>query len=138
MRIHHHLTPSLQPHPPNSMATRPDLLQWLRQLDELDTARSALKPHASQRAALSAEIEALRQRLPTAILKHYDQRRSSDQPATAPVRGGICGGCHTPIPPGRLADLRRNGGALHLCENCGAFIYPDDRETQSPDTSRAR
>lgn len=120
------------------MTTRSDLLQCLRQLDELDKTRSALNPQSTQRAELSAEIEALRQRLPTAILKHYDQRRSSNQPATAPVRLGICGGCHVPMNPSRFADLRRSIGALHLCENCGAFIYLDDRETQNPDTSTVR
>jgi predicted nucleic acid-binding Zn-ribbon protein len=120
------------------MTARLDLIQCLRQLDELDKARSAMQPASPKLAALAAEIEALRQRLPTAILKHYDQRRARNKPAIAPVRRGICGGCHVPLTRSSAANLHRNGGAIHVCENCGAFIYPDDRGPDAAETSSAR
>lgn len=121
---------------PTPMNTRPDLLQCLRQLDELDTARSALKTEATMLAALSAEIEALRQRLPTAILKHYDQRRASNRPAIAPVKRGVCGDCHTEVTRSGFAHLHEDG-ALNVCENCGVFIYLDDHETKGSGISNA-
>ena len=120
------------------MTARSDLIQCLRQLDELDTARIALKTKSTKLAALNAEIEALRQRLPTAILKHYDQRRARGKPAVAPVKRGICGACHIGMTRSSAADLHRSGGALHVCENCGVFIYLDDSEADGPESSSER
>lgn len=112
------------------MNARPDLIRHLRQLDELDTTRGALKARSTKLAALNAGIEAVRQVLPTAILKHYDQRRARGRPAVAPVSHGVCGGCHLAMTRGSLAALHRGGGALHVCQNCGVFIYLDESETR--------
>jgi predicted nucleic acid-binding Zn-ribbon protein len=108
------------------MNIRPDLMQRLRQLAELDEARPALKPKSSKLTALDAEIEEVRQLLPTAVTNHYDQCRSRKKPAIAPVRRGICGGCHLSMTRGSYENLRRNTSALHVCENCGVFIYLDE------------
>lgn len=110
------------------MTIRPDLMQRLRQLAELDEARTALKPKSTKLAALDAEIENVRQLLPTAITHHYDQCRSRKKPAIAPVRRGICGGCHLSMTRSSYANLHRSSGALHVCENCGVFIYLDESE----------
>lgn len=118
----------LQLQPPKSMNTLPDHIQRLRQLDELDQACKALKPTSDKLAALKAEIESVRQFLPTAILRYYDHRRAHNRPAIAPVRRGICGGCHTAMSRGSAATLRRSGGTLQVCENCGVFVYLDDSE----------
>jgi predicted nucleic acid-binding Zn-ribbon protein len=120
------------------MTARPELLQLLRRLDELDTARGALENHSTQFAPLTAEIEAVRQHLPTAILKHYDQRRALNRPAVAPARGGICGACHTSMTRGSSEELHRSGDAIHVCENCGVFIYLDDREPGAAHSSSTR
>lgn len=112
------------------MTNRLDLIQSLRQLEELDKARSALKPRSNKIAALNAEIEAARLRLPTAILKHYDQRHARNKPAIAPVRNGVCGACHISMTRSSAAELHRNGGAISVCENCGVFIYLDESPVQ--------
>ena len=110
------------------MTIHPDLMQRLRQLAELDEARTALKTKSTKLAALNTEIESVRQLLPTAITHHYDQCRSRKKPAIAPVRRGICGGCHLSMTRSSYAILRRGGGALHVCENCGVFIYLDESD----------
>jgi predicted nucleic acid-binding Zn-ribbon protein len=111
----------------------PDHVQRLRQLDELEEARKALSASsAKKRAALNAEIEAVRQLLPTAILIHFDQRRAHNRTAVAVVRRGICGGCHLALSRGSVAALRRGGGSLQVCENCGAFVYLDETEAGGP------
>jgi predicted nucleic acid-binding Zn-ribbon protein len=120
------------------MTTRIDLIQCLVQLDELDKARSALKTKSTKLAALTARIEELRQRLPTAILKHYDQRRARNKPTIAPVKRGICGGCHISMTRSSAANLHRSGGAINVCENCGVFIYLDDGGEHGSDASSAR
>lgn len=114
------------------MSPLPDHLQRLRQLDELEKALETLKLTARKRAALGAEIEAARHLLPTAILKHYDHCRARNRPAMAEVRRGICGGCHLALSRGSAAALRRNSGALQVCENCGAFVYLDDDGGDDP------
>lgn len=119
------------------MTIRPDLMQRLRQLAELDEARAALKTKSTKLAALNAEIESVRQLLPTAITHHYDQCRSRNKPAIAAVRRGICGGCHLTMTRSSYANLHRSGGALHVCENCGVFIYLDESETPGPEVSKA-
>ena len=114
------------------MTTRPDLTLLLRQLDEQTSARAALKTKSNKFAALNASIEEVRQQLPTAILKHYDQRRDRNKTAIAPVKRGICGGCHISMTRNSAANLHRNDGALNVCENCGVFIYLDDSVVEGP------
>ena len=106
-------------------------MQRLLQLDGLDKARDALKTKSTKFAALTSEIASVRQLLPTAILNHYDQCRSRRRPAIAPVRRGICGGCHLAMTRTSYANLHRGDGALRVCENCGVFIYLDDSEVHA-------
>ncbi len=120
------------------MTHRPNLIQSLRQLEELDKARGRLKPRSTKLAGLDAEIESVRQRLPTAILKHYDQRHARNKPAIAPVKNGVCGACHISMTRNRTAELHRTGGAIHVCENCGVFIYLDDSQAKGPGIQSAR
>jgi predicted nucleic acid-binding Zn-ribbon protein len=120
------------------MTNRLDLFQSLRQLEELDKARSLLKPKSTKLAALDAEIESVRQRLPTAILKHYDQRHARNKPAIAPVKNGVCGACHISMTRSSAAELHRGGGAIHVCENCGVFIYLDDSPAKGSEVQSAR
>jgi len=110
------------------MPARPEILQWLRQLAELDTKRCRLENKPAQFNELTAEINLVRKCLPTAILNHFDRRRSRNRPAIAAVRRGICGGCHILLSGGNLADLRREAGVVHICDNCGVFIYLEDTE----------
>ena len=104
--------------------TKPEnILASLRQLAELDNARRRLSPRARALPEMKSDIAAVRERLPTALLGHYDQRQSRGKPGIAPVRRGVCGACHLALPSGSLADMLRGDGAIQVCGNCGVFIY---------------
>lgn len=121
------------PNRTTAMTNRPDLIQCLRQLEDLDKARGSLGLRSSKLAALGAEIDALRLRLPTAILKHYDQRHARNKPAIAAVKRGVCGACHIAMTRSSAAELHRSSGSIGVCENCGVFIYLDDSEANGPE-----
>lgn len=119
------------------MTTPLDIIQCLLRLDELAKASRALGPKSTESAGLAAEIEALRQRLPTAILRHWDHRQARRQPAIAAVRRRICGACHISMPRSKVAELHTSGGSIGVCENCGVFIYLDaSEEDETPPTNR--
>ncbi len=109
--------------------TKPEnILASLRQLAELDNARRRLSPRARALPEMKLDIAAVRERLPTALLGHYDQRQSRGKPGIAPVRRGVCGACHLALPSGSLADMLRGDGAIQVCGNCGVFIYLAEEE----------
>lgn len=118
------------------MTTTQNILVWLRRLSDLDTVKRRMEPTSPELPAITSELEAMRERLPTAILKHYDERRSRGKPAVAPVNGGICGGCHISLPSGRLAELRRADGTLHVCDNCGVIIFLGVENQEEPLATR--
>lgn len=103
----------------------------LRELLDLDNSRRGMKPKSSTFAATSQKIDALRGKLPTALLSHYDARRSRGKVPIAPVIKGVCRACHLSLPRGRVANLSRGDDAVQVCENCGAFIYVESVETTS-------
>lgn len=122
------------------MTQSQNILMWLRRLTDLDAFKSRLERGSPELPDISVEIAAIRERLPTAILKHYDERRSRGKPAVAPVIGGICGACRLSLPSGKASELRRGDGTLHVCDNCGAILYPDEagQEGLPPPPSRQR
>lgn len=120
------------------MAQTKDFLALLRMLSDLDVARRRLPADAPSLAGITLQIEDMRDRLPTSLLIHYDLRRSRGKPAVAPVNGGICSACHLALPSGLAAELRRGGRAVHVCTNCGVFIFREDaRAETAPSGNRA-
>jgi predicted nucleic acid-binding Zn-ribbon protein len=111
----------------------------LRELLDLDNSRRSMKPKSNAFAETGQQIDALREKLPTALLSHYDARRSRGKVPIAPVINGVCRACHLSLPSGRVADLSRGDDAVQVCENCGAFIYIERVETSSsePPTAEA-
>lgn len=105
------------------MAQTKDNLALLQKLSELDAGKRRMADDASGLAAAALQIEAIRKRMPTALLTHYDLRRSRGKAAVAPARGNVCGGCHLALPSGLAAELRRDGPGLHICSNCGVFLF---------------
>ena len=115
------------------MPTLPNHTAMLRELLALDNERRSLKPKSNTLAEATVKIDALRARLPTALLIHYDNRRSRSKLPIAPVANGVCRACHLTLPSGRISELRRNPGVVQLCENCGAFIYLPEEEIAAPE-----
>lgn len=115
-------TPTDPDHP---MKTTDTLLEDLSQLSELDAAKRRLEPGSPRCQELTLEAESVRERLPTAILSHYDLRISKGKRGAARVRNNTCGGCHLSLPSGQLSDLRREGASLQVCGYCSIFLLPE-------------
>ncbi|MBN8420461.1 MAG: hypothetical protein J0L73_16195 [Verrucomicrobia bacterium] len=111
--------------PDNSMKTTVTLIEDLSQLSELDAAKRRLEPGSARCKELKLEAESVRERLPTAILHHYDLRISKGKRGAARMRNNTCGGCHLSLPSGQLSDLRREDAALQVCGYCSIFILPE-------------
>lgn len=109
-----------------------DTTALLRELFDLDRSTAATKQKSRALAEKNVQIEALRSRLPTSILNHYDNRRARGKLPIAAVNSkGVCGSCHLSMPKGNYSDLKR-GGVVQVCGNCGAFIFPIYEETGTP------
>lgn len=97
------------------IATIQNLLE-LHQLEEqLDRARSG-------KGELQAKIDLLRGKLIPNILGHHDRMRARGRKSIAPVRNGVCAGCHMVVATGILATLRRQDD-IQICANCGRYLY---------------
>jgi len=121
--------PENQYHQPMKPITT--LIEDLTQIAEIDENRRRIDPKSAGLKKLNLEAEEVRERLPTAILKHYDQRISKGRRGAAKVRNGTCGGCHLSLPSGQLSDLRRADVALQVCGYCSIFLLPPDPEPQA-------
>ena len=104
-------------------------LSLLHELDAAAKRRS--EPKSARAKELAIEAKTVRERLPTAILQHYDLRISKGKRGAAKVRNGICGGCHLSLPCGQLADLRRTDVTLLVCCNCSIFLLPEDPQPEA-------
>ncbi len=98
------------------------IARWLRELSDLDR-------NAPSRGATVDRINALRELIPTSMLRHYDHLKSRGKRSVAPVTHGVCGSCHLGFPSGILANLRRTSEMLNICINCGAFVYLAEEES---------
>lgn len=106
------------------IATIQNLLE-LHQLEEqLDRARTG-------KAELQAKIETLRGKLIPNILGHHDRMRARGRKSIAPVRNGVCAGCHMVVATGILATLRRQDD-IQLCANCGRYLYIEETPPAPP------
>ena len=121
-----------QPHPslpdyqpPAPMQQNDHIIEALSQLTELDAARRRLEVKSPRYQEIAMEVESVRERLPTAILSHYDQRIARGKCGAARVRNNTCGGCHLLLPSGQLSDLRRDDVSLQVCGNCSALLLPE-------------
>lgn len=77
--------------------------------------------------ASEVEIGKLREKVPAQILAHYERLVLRGKKGVAIVRGGACGECHLRIPGGKLADLAYTN-KIHLCDNCGRYLYLSEEE----------
>jgi predicted nucleic acid-binding Zn-ribbon protein len=71
------------------------------------------------------ETLALRAQVPNAILVHFDRMLAQGRTGVAPLRNGVCGGCHIRIPSAHIAGMRASH-ELDVCDQCGTFIYSEE------------
>ena len=76
----------------------------------------------------NAEMEKLRDKVPTPILAHYERLVLRGRKGVAMVRAGVCSECHLRITRGKLANLSATANELHLCDNCGRYLYLPEGE----------
>ncbi|MDR3401167.1 MAG: hypothetical protein P4L99_01615 [Chthoniobacter sp.] len=100
-----------------------NIIPRLRQLSQLERALRLRHGSAKTDPSIAAEIESLRDLLPTSILAHHDSLKARGKRSIASVSRGICGACHLALPRGRVADLRPEPADLNVCDHCGVFIY---------------
>lgn len=104
-----------------------DSIQIITALNELQTIARAAKPVArgASAAPLTPRQVELRAVVPTSILGHFDRMVAQRRPGIAPVRNGVCGGCHLRIPRAHIAGIR-GSHELDVCDQCGTFIYAEE------------
>lgn len=106
------------------IATIQNLLELHQLEDQLDRARTG-------KAELQTKIDIIRGKLIPNILGHHDRMRARGRKSIAPVRNGVCAGCHMVVATGILATLRRQDD-IQLCANCGRYLYIDETPAEPP------
>lgn len=99
------------------------IIQALKELQSIARANKSARPTAL--AALSPRQIALRSQIPNSILGHFDRLLVQGRSGVAPLRNGVCGGCHIRIPRAHIAGIRASH-ELDVCDQCGTFIYSEE------------
>ena len=73
--------------------------------------------------AAQAELEKLRAEVPPPILAHYERLVARGKKGVALARNGACSECHLRITGGKLVNLSATPNEVHLCDNCGRYLY---------------
>jgi len=77
----------------------------------------------SRTSRSNAEMEKLRDKVPTPILAHYERLVLRGKKGVAIARAGVCSECHMRITRGKLVNLSATLNEVHLCDNCGRYLY---------------
>jgi predicted nucleic acid-binding Zn-ribbon protein len=77
----------------------------------------------SRTSGSNAETEMLRDKVPTPILAHYERLVLRGRKCVAIARAGVCSECHLRITRGTLVTLSATPNEVHLCDNCGRYLY---------------
>ena len=99
-----------------------EVLSQLRSLNWLAREIQRVPPGCGEIALLQIQIEAVRARLPDAILEHHDRMARLGKSSTAEVINGTCGECHAPLPSSLVEELSRPGH-FGVCPSCGLFLW---------------
>jgi predicted nucleic acid-binding Zn-ribbon protein len=81
----------------------------------------------SRSAGSKAEMEKLREKIPTPILAHYERLVLHEKKGVAIARNGVCGECHLRITGAKLVTLAYSD-EVQLCDNCGRYLYLPENE----------
>ncbi|MBE2281875.1 MAG: hypothetical protein IAE77_00275 [Prosthecobacter sp.] len=108
------------------MRTIASVTEDLAALAASDKDRLRLGSKSAAAKKLLQEAGELRARLPTAILLHYDNRLGRGRVGAARMRNNTCGACHLALSRSQLSQLRQQGPSVLVCENCGAFLLPEE------------
>jgi predicted nucleic acid-binding Zn-ribbon protein len=99
-----------------------EVLSQLRSLNWLAQEIGRVPAGSAERAHLRGQIDAVRSRLPNALLAHHDQLAARGRPSTVAIRDGRCGTCNEPLPARLIAELAEPG-RFGVCPHCGVFLW---------------
>jgi predicted nucleic acid-binding Zn-ribbon protein len=108
-----------------------EVLSQLRSLNWLTEEFRRVPAESPEGRHLRGQLEAVRARLPTAILGHHDRLSAGGRPSAARVAAGACGACGTALPPQLLAELAP-AGRFGVCPGCGVFLWSDVQAAPKP------
>ena len=97
-------------------------------MEQLLAFQSLQFDERSRTSRSNAEMEKLRDKVPTPILAHYERLVLRGRKGVAIARAGVCSECHLRITKGKLANLSATPKELHLCDNCGRYLYLPEAE----------
>ena len=104
------------------------VLRDIKELQRLEEPAQTPGEEPARSKETVSEIQALRKRIPTSILGHYDRLRARGKQGVAAVRNGVCGACHLQLPRGVVLHMQ-GAHEMGVCDHCGAFIYLPEPET---------
>ena len=105
------------------------LQDGMRKIMEQLLALQKLQFDARSRTPESkAEMEKLRDKVPTPILAHYERLVLRGKKGVAIARAGVCSECHLRIISGKLITLVHTD-EVQLCDNCGRYLYLPEEES---------
>lgn len=99
-----------------------EVLSQLRTLNWLAGEVRRVPPESREGVLLREQIEAVRARLPHAILVHHDRLSEGGGVSAAAVAGDHCGACRGNLPEGLMLDLQQPGH-FGVCPHCGVFLW---------------
>ena len=87
----------------------------------------------AERVAKAAERAAITAKLPSILLRRYEQVKQKKGSALAPTTHGTCLACHMSLPPMLFQKLLR-GDVLEQCPSCARILYyqPPVAESGAP------
>jgi len=89
---------------------------------QLDETKKSLAAQENKRKNVQVKINSV-------ILDKYERIRDKRAgSAVVPVKGSICSGCHTFLPPQFVSEIRR-AQRLLTCEQCGRILIWEDDES---------
>ena len=96
-------------------------MEGLLALQTLTLGATPLKPEDEPK------VLTLRERVPAPVLAHFDRLIAHGKKGVAIARNGACGECHLRLPSGTIAALAYTN-EVHLCDNCGRYLYLPEEE----------
>ncbi len=97
-----------------------EVIDTLRELQKLEFANKK-KPGAASKK----KITELRAKVPEVILGHHDRLLAKNKKSVVAIHNNVCGGCFLALPGGEKAKVALQHD-LHICQNCGRYLYVDE------------
>ncbi len=99
-----------------------ELLQTLRELQDLELEQKKSKKFPADKVARIAELRAI---VPEVVLGHHDRLLMKGKKSVVPVHNTVCGGCFLALPTGEKEKIALYKD-IHICQSCGRYLYVND------------